>query len=147
VSGSKNNKQITRVPHRFKKGDPRPLGAGRRPGQQNRTTIAMKDAIIQAMEIAGQKKFNSKTKTYNEPGDGGLLGYMLHLALNNEQVFAPLAAKVLPMHVFAAVQNNRYKTEEEIRELCAARGIRYDVMLEAAEPAPPGMIDVTPKGD
>ena len=70
---------------------------------------------------------------------------MIHLALHNEQVFAPLALRVLPMHVHAAVQNQRYKTEEEIRALCAARGISYDVMLEAAEPAEGEMMDVTPE--
>jgi hypothetical protein len=107
-------------------------------------TIAMRDAVIQAMEYAGQKRLNPKTGKYNKPGPGGLLGYMVHLALNNEQAFAPLALRVLPIHVHAAVQASKY-TEEEIRALCLARGISYDVMLEAAEPAEGEIIDVTPK--
>lgn len=107
-------------------------------------TIAMKDAVVQAMEIAGRKIFNKDTGAYDIPGDEGLLGYMLHLALHNETVFAPFALKVLPMHVHAMVQTNRYKTEDEIRALCMARGISYDVMLEAAEPADPELIDITP---
>ena len=119
--------------------------AGRKKGTPNKITIAMRDAVIEAMEFAGQKKIDPKTGKHNKPGDGGLLGYMIHLALHNEQVFAPLALRVVPMHVNAVGQDSRYKTEEEIRALCAARGISYDVMLEAAEPAQGEMMDVTPE--
>jgi hypothetical protein len=141
---TKPGRKLAFVPGRpFKKGEPRPPNAGRKKGTPNKVTIAMRDAVIQAMEIAGRKRKDPATGKYIKPGPGGMLGYLTHLALHNEQVFGPMALRVLPMHVNAAVQNSRYKTEEEIRALCLARGISYDVMLEAAEPAG-DMIDVTP---
>jgi hypothetical protein len=129
----------------FKKGTPKPPTSGRKPGQANHVTIAMRDAVVQAMEYAGEKRWNPKTKAWDKAGPGGMLGYMMHLALHNEALFAPFALRVLPMHVHATVQNARYKTEDEIRALCVARGISYDVMMEAAEPAEGEMIDITPE--
>jgi general stress protein YciG len=130
---------------RFKKGQQRLPNSGRKPGQANHMTIAMRDAVVQAMEYAGEKRWNRKTKAWDKAGPGGMLGYMIHLALHNEALFTPFAQRVLPMHVHATVQNARYKTEDEIRALCVARGISYDVMMEAAEPAEGEMIDITPE--
>jgi hypothetical protein len=55
---------------------------------------------------------------------------------NNEQVFGTLLNKVLPMHITAAgVQNRVYRTEEEVRALCPARGVPFCEVLDLAEPA------------
>jgi hypothetical protein len=103
---SENNKKVT-GPHRFKKGDKRPAGAGRRRGVPNRLTIALKDAIIAAAETAGEKKYSKATGSYTKCGPGGLLGYVKHLALHREELFTPLLAKVLPMHVSQSVVSDR----------------------------------------
>jgi hypothetical protein len=69
---------------------------------------------------------------------------MQHLARHNEQVFGTLLNKVLPMHVTAAaVQNRVYRTEEEVRALCAARGVPFCEVLDLAEPVPIDMLDAT----
>jgi hypothetical protein len=56
-----------------------------------------------------------------------------------------LLGNVLPMHVTAATVTNRtYRTEEEVRQLYAERGIPFESMIDIGVPAPRGMIDVTP---
>jgi hypothetical protein len=130
---------------KFKKGQPRPPGAGRRRGQRNHISIALKDAIILAAEEAGYKVYNKKTRRYDIMGQDGLIGYVRHLALRREELFVPLLAKVLPMHVtVAAVQNRKYRTEEEVRQLCAERGVPFEDVLDIAEIVPTKLIDVTP---
>ena len=62
-------------------GGPR-AGAGRPPGSKNKTTLALKEAILQALENAGGKK--------------GAVGYLERLAIENSSAFASLVSKVLP---------------------------------------------------
>jgi hypothetical protein len=139
---NENNKKVT-GPHRFKKGEPRPAKAGRRRGVPNRITMAMKDAIIAAAESAGEKKYSPKTKGFTRCGPNGLFGYMRHLALHREELFTPLLSKVLPMHVSSAAVTRNYKTEAEVRQLCAERGVDFDRIMDIGEPMPRNMIDVT----
>jgi hypothetical protein len=139
---SENNKKVT-GPHRFKKGDKRPPGAGRHRGVPNRISLALKDAVIAAAELAGEKKWSKTTKSFSRSGPGGLLGYCLHLAKHNEAVFAPLLNKVLPLHTTSAVVNRNYRTESEVRQLCLERGIDFDSIMDLGEPMPRNMIDVT----
>jgi hypothetical protein len=73
---SENNGKVT-GPHRFKKGDKRPAKAGRRKGTPNRISVAMRDAVVAAAELAGEKKFSKKTGGFTNCGPGGLTGYML----------------------------------------------------------------------
>jgi hypothetical protein len=40
----------------FQKGMPRPQGAGRRPGQTNKTTVLLKEAILMAAEAEGDNQ-------------------------------------------------------------------------------------------
>lgn len=65
----------------FKEGDPRPEGAGRKPGTPNRMTSAVKDAIEQAFkEVGGQK-------------------YLIRVAEEDPKTFCALLGKVLPRDI------------------------------------------------
>jgi hypothetical protein len=129
--------------HRYKSGH---KGMGGRPkGVPNKMTMAMKDAIIAAAETLGEKKWSVANKAYTRNGPGGLYGYMLHLGRHHENLFAPLLGKVLPMHVTSAVVNRNYRTEEEVRALCAERGIDFDSIMDIGEPMPKKLIDITPE--
>jgi hypothetical protein len=140
----KNNGKVTT---KFQKGQKRPAGAGRRKGVPNRISLALKDAVIAAAELAGEKKWSKTTKSFSRSGPGGLLGYCLHLAKHNEAVFAPLLSKVLPLHTTSAAITRNYKTEAEVRQLCAERGVYFDRIMDIGEPMPRHMIDVTTARD
>ena len=58
---------------------------GRRKGTPNKTTTALKEAILEAADLAG--------------GDSGLVGYLTTLAKTNTSAFATLLGKVLPLQV------------------------------------------------
>lgn len=58
---------------------------GRKKGTPNKTTAALKDAILQAAEAAG--------------GNAGTVGYLTWLAKDSPPAFASLLGKVLPMQV------------------------------------------------
>jgi hypothetical protein len=58
---------------------------GRRRGTPNKTTRALKEAILEAAELAG--------------GESGLVGYLTTLAKTNTSAFATLLGKVLPLQV------------------------------------------------
>jgi hypothetical protein len=79
---------------RFKKGDSKPRGSGRKRGTPNRSGT-LKEAVIAAANFVGEKRLSAETGKY-EPGNGGLVGYMEHLALHNEPAFGRLLARVLP---------------------------------------------------
>src|SRR5215471_11932782 len=57
-------------------------GAGRPPGSLNRTTVQLKQAILDAAEAAG--------------GEEGMVGYLKRLAIENSSAFSGLLGKVLP---------------------------------------------------
>ena len=57
-------------------------GAGRPPGSLNRTTVQLKQAILDAAEAAG--------------GEEGMVGYLKRLAIENSSAFAGLLKGVLP---------------------------------------------------
>lgn len=63
-------------------------GPGRPKGQPNKTTMLLKDAILQAAEQAG-----------NTLGDKGLVSYLQHQAIENPTPFMSLLGKVLPTDV------------------------------------------------
>jgi hypothetical protein len=67
---------------------------GKPKGALNGTTLALKEAIIRAAEHAGNV-IHHGGHAHNE----GLVGYLEHLALTNQQAFTPLLGKVLPMQV------------------------------------------------
>ena len=70
----------------FKKGDGR---GGRPQGAPNKTTRALKEAIILAAELS----------KHSETRD--LVGYLQYLADNRPELFVPLLGKLLPLQVRA----------------------------------------------
>jgi hypothetical protein len=68
-------------------GGPR-AGAGRPPGAKNKTSLALKEAILGALEAAGGKE--------------GSIGYLRRLAIENSSAFASLLGKVLPTTLAAS---------------------------------------------
>jgi hypothetical protein len=67
----------------------RPKTGGRQKGTPNKTTAALKDAIILAAERVGK----------DGKGQDGLTGYLEHVASTDVKAFASLLGKVLPMQV------------------------------------------------
>ena len=65
----------------FRRGEPRPANAGRRPGSRNRNTRALKDTILTALNEAGGVK------------------YLTEQALANPAAFLTLVGKVLPLTI------------------------------------------------
>lgn len=72
--------------HRFKKGDPRPEGAGRQKGSKNKLTVLLKDAILQAAELEGSDRH----------GKGGLVGFLRMYSRKHPVVYGRLMEKLLP---------------------------------------------------
>lgn len=64
-------------------------GKGRQKGSVNKTTAALKDAILMAAESLGE----------NMNGKDGLTGYLRFLGASEPKAFAGLLGKVLPMQV------------------------------------------------
>jgi hypothetical protein len=127
----------------FRKGHKK--AGGRQRGSKNRVPIALRDAIIAAAEQVGNNLID-KDGNFKRDGDGGLLGFCVHLARHHKHLFAPLLGKVLPMHTPAAVAENRvYRTEEEVRALCAERGIPFESLLDLRVEVPIDMVDITPE--
>lgn len=66
---------------RFKKGDPRPPGAGRKPGQKNRDGLQLKHMILTALDNAGGTE------------------YLTQQAKKNPAVFLKLVAQCIPKDI------------------------------------------------
>lgn len=64
-------------------------GRGRPPGTPNKTTAALKDAILKAAELTGR----------DGKGKDGLTGYLRRVAAEDVKAFSGLLGKVLPMTV------------------------------------------------
>lgn len=67
-------------------------GKGRPKGVLNKTTTALKEAILQAAQEVGS----------DGQGEGGTVGYLKFLAVESPPSFSSLLAKVLPMQVTGA---------------------------------------------
>jgi hypothetical protein len=67
------------------KGEPKTPGSGRKKGTPNKTTALLKDAILQAAELAG--------------GEKGLVAYLARQAIENPGPFMALLGKVLPLQI------------------------------------------------
>jgi len=68
---------------------PPAAGKGRVKGTPNKTTMLLKEAILQAAELTGSDR----------QGKQGLVGYCRFLAENEPKAFAGLMGKVLPTQV------------------------------------------------
>ena len=71
---------------------PPAAGKGRKRGTPNKTTAALKEAILLAAEEVGQ----------DGKGKGGLQGYLQHVASSDVKAFSSLLGKVLPLQVTGA---------------------------------------------
>ena len=72
-------------------------GAGRPKGSPNKSTALLKDSILQAAELAGDK--------------GGMVNYLRKQAHENPVAFMGLMGKVLPLQVVADITQKIVKIE------------------------------------
>ena len=72
-------------------GKPKPpaAGKGRPKGSANKTTTALKEAILAAATESG----------YDKSGKDGLVGYLKRVADDDVKAFAGLLGKVLPLQI------------------------------------------------
>jgi hypothetical protein len=90
----------------------------------------MKEAII----LAAEQSKHSKT--------GDLVGYLLFLADDHPELFAPFLGRLLPLQVNAKTERSvkvTYRTVEEVRAALIARGLapeRADLLLIGKVPEP-----------
>lgn len=120
----------TVAPHRFKKGDPRPEGAGRKKGQVNKITPLLKEAIIMAAEAEGR----------DQNGKDGLIGYLRVLSRREPAVFGRLLEKLLPYQLTGkdgSPMQIEHTTKEQIIERFKERGL----------PLPPSLLEMPAHGD
>ena len=95
-------------------------GPGRKRGVPNKTTSVLKEAILIAAANSGdciaQQMLEKALGDGNAiQANGGLVGYLEHIALNFPQQFIPLLGKVLPLVVNGSVDvnHNAYKDGAE----------------------------------
>ncbi len=74
------------------KGTPRSPNAGRKKGTLNKNTTLLKDAVLRAAEVRGQKISTNKKYT-------GLVSYLDWLSWEHPAVFGSLLSKVLPLQI------------------------------------------------
>jgi len=108
----------------FKKGEPRPEGAGRRPGSVNGTTRILKEAAILAAELEGR----------DGNGQDGLVGFFRRVANEDIRSFAAILGRIIPLQA----ENKgdvrvevTYDTIDQVREELEACGISIDMVKKA----------------
>lgn len=115
-------------PNRFKKGDPRPAGAGRQKGRVNYTTKLLKDAIAGSAEALGMmepiyryvtvtrrgKSVRERTDEiigWRPTGEGGTQGYLMWLGIHYPRTYSVLLGRLLPIQINAKHNGNLTVTE------------------------------------
>jgi len=91
-------------------------GPGRPPGQPNKITRILKEAILQAAANVGK----------DGRGKGELVGYLERIAIQQPKAFCVLLGKVLPLQVNLKEEQpdtRTYRTVEEVQQALAERGI------------------------
>jgi hypothetical protein len=114
----------------FKKGDPRPEGAGRKKGQKNKMSVLLKDAILLAAECEGR----------NGMGLDGLVGALRQLFRREPAVFGRLLEKLLPYQLTGkdgSPMQMVHSTKDQIVERFKERGL----------PLPPSLLDMPAHGE
>jgi hypothetical protein len=125
---------------RFVKGAERPMNAGRKLGSVNKTTPLLKDAILLAGCVAGDRLVereiierrardaaeNDSPESAGElkqavEENGSLIGYLSWLALEHPTAYAPLLGRVLPLQIRVDSPKVVYRTFEEIKREIRAR--------------------------
>jgi hypothetical protein len=113
------------APHKFKKGMPRPEGAGRQKGVKNKTTVLLKEALILAAECEG----------LDRKGKHGLVGFLRMLSRREPAVFGRLLEKLLPYQLTGkdgSPMQIVHSTEAQLLERMKERGM----------PIPPSLKDM-----
>lgn len=90
-------------------------GKGRPRGSQNRTTTALKEAILQAATDHGR----------GGAGKDGLTGYLRHLAETEPRSYSGLLGKVLPLEVRGNLAVTDSVSKEQ-RDAAVAAAMRAD---------------------
>jgi hypothetical protein len=98
-------------------GGPR-AGAGRPPGSKNKTTLALKEAVLAALERVGGEK------------------YLARLAIENSSAFASLLGRILP-HTLAADPDSGGGVEMTFRRVIVWPGGREEVEGVTPKALPP----------
>jgi hypothetical protein len=111
--------------HLFKKGAPRPEGAGRKPGQKNKVTMLLKEAIMLAAEYEGSDR----------QGKGGLVGFLRVLSRREPAVFGRLMEKLLPYQLTG-------KDGSPVQVVHSTREQLLERMKERGMPLPPSLMDM-----
>ena len=86
---------------------------GRPKGSLNKTTVALKEAILAAAESAG--------------GHEGMVGYLRRLAIENSSAFAGLLGKVLPTTLDASESTGGGAAKIEFRRIIVYPGGREEI--------------------
>lgn len=73
-------------------------GAGRKPGQKDRVSIALKEAILLAGETVGDELADA-AEAEGKTHPDGLMGYLTMVARSDPKAFCGLLGKVLPQQV------------------------------------------------
>ena len=109
-------------------GQPPPKNPGRRKGTPHRNTMLLRDAVMMAAELAGNK-IDPKDKKHN-----GLLIYLRWLALNEPSSFVTLLNKIIPLQVNATVNDaNAVRTRDELLNVLADRGLPVNRIFQLEE--------------
>jgi hypothetical protein len=129
--------------NKFKKGQTKTPGSGRKVGQSNILTADVRSLIRQAAEETGYKEMVPVRVANGMPTgeleeqviEAGELGYLKWLADKHPAQFAALYGRIIPfeMNVKSTVKPPRipYQSLDEIRAALRAKGIDPDVIQRA----------------
>lgn len=81
-----------------------PPQRGRPKGVRNKTTVALKEAILKAAKKVGE----------DGSGLGGLEGYLRHLAAKDSKTFGSLLGKVLPLTIAGTGKDGAIVTDSTV---------------------------------
>lgn len=105
-------------------------GAGRKPGVQNKTTVLLKTAILEAMALAGsyvEKELDDyECNVIKGPGE---VVYLTWLAIKRPEIYGRLAEKLLPYQLTGKdggpieTREKPYETKEEVLAELERRGL------------------------
>ena len=121
-------------------------GGGRPRGALGHFTQEFKDAIETTMRLLGDE-----IKGSDENKQGGVIGYLMYLAIDKPAVFAMMAAKAhLPrpkIEINTEVNEVVYRSVHEIETTLKERGVPSLNVLAAMEAEEAEIIDITPADD
>lgn len=105
---------------KFAKGFTKPRTYGRKKGTPNKTTVMLKQAILDAAALVGQ----------DGKGKDGLVGYLKMLAVKERPVYARLLERVLPLQLNVEDKSAPKYTASEAVERLRARKLPVPLSLQ-----------------